>query len=576
MQRRTAIIHYCHSSTFPLLKWNNKPFLQQQQRQQRQQLIQIQYQFYQHNSPINDNNNPIIKIHHQTIHSSPSTFHQHGSSLSHNNNYNSNPDQLKQKYKITILGLLSNISLATLKLITGFLTQSNALISDGVHSVSDGASDIITLVSIHLSSKKPDPTHPYGWGSYESVGSFTLGLTLISAGLWSGLESSQALLSLVNTSTYALSSPPSTMSNHASSPGEIWNQLAIPAFSVAVLSVVVKEALYLRTMSLARKTNSPVLVASAYHHRADSLSTVVAGAGILAAGLVHPIFDPIGGFIVSGMVIKSGFEVTLDSIYDLTGKQKPDQKQLAHRIQALVQNSDSREEIVTVHNIRIRKLGPSLTVDLHIVVVDPLQSVTAAYNAGQRLRAKIQEQFGVDDVFVFVDAGKNAFQPPPSPTTMISQSSLNHNNLTNTVRSSKDDDDDHKTAYHQHSTTPTTTNSLDNNNNTSTTTIADDVVTPLLPPAPEIIKKVNQLITTLDHPFIEKVAHCTAHYVVENDSNHQSKQSLILEVNLLIKHQVMVHVPLSELFEMGNVVRNTLERNLGVNVKHVDLHVQLP
>jgi len=172
------------------------------------------------------------------------------------------------------------------------------MIADGVHSLSDLVTDGITLWAARLTHKPQDADHPYGHGKFEAVGSLTISVTLaVTAGGigWQAIESIQTILSGA--------------------------ELAVPtgiALVAAVVSIAVKEVLYHTTLRVGTRWNSKVVKANAWHHRSDSISTLVALVGVVGAMVRVPILDPVAGLFVSGLILKAALELGWDSLRDLT------------------------------------------------------------------------------------------------------------------------------------------------------------------------------------------------------------------------------------------------------------------
>ena len=187
---------------------------------------------------------------------------------------------------ITILGFMTNLLLAVCKGAIGIIAQSSALIADAGHSLSDLFSDIITYWSIHFSQQPKDENHPYGHGRFETVGSFIIALMLVATGIgvvWHTIERIE----------------------HPVIPGEL-------ALWGAGISIFLKESLFQLTYRIGKKQNSRILIANAWHHRTDAISSIAALIGILGAILGFPLLDPIAGFLVAGLIIKSGIDISVN------------------------------------------------------------------------------------------------------------------------------------------------------------------------------------------------------------------------------------------------------------------------
>ena len=174
------------------------------------------------------------------------------------------PSRYKETVKVTIIGAIVNVLLALAQLAGGFFSQSQALIADGIHTLSDLASDFVVLFAAKLASKDADEDHPYGHGRIETVATIILGLSLSSIGVGIALDSFGRL------------AHPELLLNPS-----IWGLL------FAGLAIVSKETLFHYTMRTAKRINSPMLKANAWHHRSDAISSVVVLAGIAGAVFLH-------------------------------------------------------------------------------------------------------------------------------------------------------------------------------------------------------------------------------------------------------------------------------------------------
>ena len=206
----------------------------------------------------------------------------------------------KKIYKVTLAGSAVNAVLIALKFIAGILGRSSAMVADAVHSLSDFVTDIIVLVFVRISGKPHDKTHDYGHGKFETLATLIIGLILIGAG--AGLMAGG--ISLVIDSLHGHSLPRPT-----------WL-----ALSVAAISVVSKEILYRYTIVWGNRLDSPAVVANAWHHRSDAVSSLGTLAGISGAMFLGDrwrILDPIAAILVSVFIIKSGYDIVKPCVTEL-------------------------------------------------------------------------------------------------------------------------------------------------------------------------------------------------------------------------------------------------------------------
>ena len=279
----------------------------------------------------------------------------------------------KHALKVTLLGLAANLILALAKGFIGIIANSSALIADAGHSVSDLLSDGITLWAVRMSGIPKDKNHPYGHGKFETVGTFIIALLLLFTGI--GVA------------------------------GHVFNRMDAPvvpgtiALWMAGIAIIVKEALFHVTRMVGRRTGSRVLMANAWHHRSDAISSVAALLGIAGAQLGIPLMDPIAGMLVAGLIIKTGIDIGYESIRELT-----DETVEEDVISELGKIMSGIEGVDHYHEMRARRMGPHLLVDLHIQV-DSMMSISAAHQVAERVRLEILEKLpAVNEVLVHVDA----------------------------------------------------------------------------------------------------------------------------------------------------------------------------
>ncbi|GLE05907.1 hypothetical protein PINS_up015088 [Pythium insidiosum] len=280
--------------------------------------------------------------------------------------------------------------------VLGVVSHSSALIADAAHSMSDLLSDFVTLWSVKVARLPPDPNHPYGYGKYEAVGSLSVGAILVVCGAGIGLDGLHALQAIwadagaASTALPELSLPflPDLDRNM---------QLGLAA-GAAGLSIAAKEALYHATVRIGERAKSKVLIANAWHHRTDAISSVVALGGILGSMAGIPLLDPAAGMAVSAMIVKTGVDICLDSVRELTDKSVE-----ADVLELLNEVSRNVDDVLLVSNIRARRMGPYTLVDLR-VHVHARTSISMAQQVAARVRSHILRQLpDVSEVLVHVD-----------------------------------------------------------------------------------------------------------------------------------------------------------------------------
>lgn len=278
----------------------------------------------------------------------------------------------KDSVRVTVIGVIANVILSLLKGIVGFFTLSSALMADAAHSLSDLLSDAVTLWSVFISRKPVDEDHPYGHGKFETIGTLFISLMLILAGLGIAMHGIETLDDPVVPGSAA-----------------IW---------MAGLSIVAKELLYRYAYHIGRKHQSRILMANAWHHRTDAISSLVALAGIAGAVAGYPLLDPIAAIVVSGWIIKAGLTIGYDAIKELTDQVvEQDILKSIHNIVSTIKG------VTHFHQVRARRMGPYMLVDLHIEV-DGTISVSVSHQIAERVRFSILERLSsVNEVLVHVD-----------------------------------------------------------------------------------------------------------------------------------------------------------------------------
>jgi cation diffusion facilitator family transporter len=268
----------------------------------------------------------------------------------------------KQIRSITYLGILVNIGLAVIKIVIGLLAASLALVADGIHSVSDLATDVAVLLGLRLGSKAPDQSHPYGHGRAETFSAGVVALVLIVVGG-----------TMIYYATTAITR------DEVTAP-----RLAVLA--AAAVSIAAKEWLYRVTQKAAIKSHSPALYANAWHHRSDALSSVAVAIGFISLKLGFGHGDQVAAIAVGLMISWVGVRVVGDSLRELT--EGAVDSETIERIKHVI-NADP--SIRQWHKLRTRTVGREVFLDLHILV-DPDLSVTAAHEISESLENTLDEQ----------------------------------------------------------------------------------------------------------------------------------------------------------------------------------------
>jgi cation diffusion facilitator family transporter len=274
----------------------------------------------------------------------------------------------------TWVSVAVNIVLSTLQIVVGVLAKSQALIADGIHSLSDLVADFVVLVANHQSQKEADEDHPYGHQRFETAASLALGLLLLAVGVgmvWSALGK--------------LQDPDSIAVVH---PVALW---------VAGTALVAKELLFRYMLRVAKSVKSSMLVANAWHARSDAASSLVVGLGLTGNLLGFPLLDPIAALIVGLMVGKMGWDFGWDALHDLMDRGLDEAE-----VQAIRATLLATPGVAGVHDVRTRKMGDMVVADAHIEV-DARLSVEEGHNIAVAARAAVLQRHRVLNLMTHVD-----------------------------------------------------------------------------------------------------------------------------------------------------------------------------
>ena len=277
----------------------------------------------------------------------------------------------KEIYKVTLVGSVGNVMLLTFKFVAGILGHSSAMIADAVHSLSDFVTDIVVLVFVRISGKPQDESHDYGHGKFETVATFLIGLALVAAA--TGIIISGVLRIVTWAGGGQLESP---------------GWLALWA---ALLSILCKEALYHYTASRGKALSSQALVANAWHHRSDALSSIGAAVGIGGAILLGQrwaVLDPVASVVVGLMLVKVAVELLRTSIGELTECSLPEATE--REIAGIVQSFPG---VAEPHNLRTRRIGNRIAIEMHIRMDGDLP-LRQAHDSASAIERRLKQRFG--------------------------------------------------------------------------------------------------------------------------------------------------------------------------------------
>ena len=277
----------------------------------------------------------------------------------------------KEIYKVTILGSVVNAALLSFKFVAGVMGNSSAMIADAVHSLSDFVTDLLVLVFVSISAKPQDPSHDYGHGKFETIASFLIGLALAAAAMGIVVSGSGKLWAWWR-------------GEQLESPGWI-------ALWAAILSILTKELLYQYTVRKGRTLDSQVMIANAWHHRSDALSSIGAAIGIGGAiwlGQRWTVLDPVASIVVGLMLLKVAYELLKTSIGELTERSLP-----ADTEQEIVDIIQSFGDVQEPHNLRTRRIGNRIAIEAH-VRMDGQLPLTIVHERATTIERKLKERYG--------------------------------------------------------------------------------------------------------------------------------------------------------------------------------------
>lgn len=274
----------------------------------------------------------------------------------------------------TMVSVWVNVILSLLQIVVGFFAKSQALIADGIHSLSDLLSDFVVLIANHHSQKEADDDHPYGHQRFETAASLFLGLILLSVGagmLWASVDKIMDPESIPDVAPVAL--------------------------GIAILTLVVKEGLFRYMLSAAKRVKSSMLVANAWHARSDAASSLVVAIGILGHLLGYKILDPIAALIVGLMIARMGWQFGSEAFNDLMDRGVDEQE-----LQEIIRTLNTTPGVLGVHDVRTRKMGDMVMVDAHIEV-DRTLTVEQGHDIAVAARQALMHRHRVLDLMAHVD-----------------------------------------------------------------------------------------------------------------------------------------------------------------------------
>ena len=279
---------------------------------------------------------------------------------------------MKEVYRVTIWGSIINVVLLILKFAAGILGHSAAMIADAIHSLTDFATDAVVLVCVTLGSKPVDKSHDYGHGKYETLATAVIALALLAVGVmicYSGVVKIYGVMVL----------------------GETLEQPGMVALIAAVVSIVLKEWAFRFTASVGRRCDSQAVMANAWHHRSDALSSVGTMFGIGGAIFLGPrwaVLDPLAAIVVSVFIIRASLGLIKQAVDELTDASLPEATE-----NEIMEIAGQEEGVQEIHNLRTRRIGNSIAIDMHVRMLGS----TTLFDAHQRatnIEHRLKDRYG--------------------------------------------------------------------------------------------------------------------------------------------------------------------------------------
>lgn len=278
--------------------------------------------------------------------------------------------------RVTQVGTVWDFLLTVGKIVIGLLTNSAALVAEGFHSLADLLFDLVVLLGMKIARKAPDESHPYGHGKFEGMSALLLAVILFAVAV-----------GIVVDATHRM------QSGNLEAPGQL-------AFWMAMISIIIKELLFQYTIRTGRRLKSNIMVANAWHHRADSISSLAALVGIGGALMGWPVMDPISAIAVAFFVSKVAFEVSQSALRELTDASESVDETVRTQIRELVLQ---HPQVRSAHTIRARRFGPDILVDIHLAV-DNYLTVSEGHQISAEVSSQLHKEVqNISEVSVHVD-----------------------------------------------------------------------------------------------------------------------------------------------------------------------------
>lgn len=279
----------------------------------------------------------------------------------------------KEIFRVTVWGGIINVVLLVVKFAAGIFGHSAAMIADAVHSLTDFATDVVVLIFVHLGNKPADRDHDYGHGKYETLATAIIGTSLLAVGVLIFCSGAGKTWRVIQ-------------GEMLPSPGKV-------ALVAAVASIVLKEWAYRFTVKVGKRCQSEAVVANAWHHRSDVLSsvgTMIGVGGAILLGNRWTVLDPLASIVVSLFIVRAAWQLMMESMKELT------EASLSDEDEAVITHIAASEPGVSeVHNLRTRRVGNRIAIEMHARMLGSTPLVEAHLHA-TAIEHRLKEHFGPD------------------------------------------------------------------------------------------------------------------------------------------------------------------------------------
>lgn len=282
----------------------------------------------------------------------------------------------KTAVRVSAISIIGNAALSLFKFLIGLIAHSGAMVSDAVHSASDVFSSIIVIIGVKISSKASDRDHPYGHERFECVAAIVLSVVLLLSGLYIGYTAIDKLL-FENAQTFVI-------------PGTL-------ALIAAFISILCKELMYWYTRFYAKRFDSAALMADAWHHRSDALSSVGALIGIAGAKMGFPMLDTVASLVICLFIIKAAYDIFKNAVSQLVDRSCSEETE-----QAIIRCAAEQDGVIGVELIQTRMFGNRIYADIEICAHGNI-TLTQSHEIAQRVHNAIEERFSkIKHIIVYV------------------------------------------------------------------------------------------------------------------------------------------------------------------------------